>query len=89
MARESWTDERLDDLKGQMNERFGEIDQRFDRVETSVKEGFAQVNGDIRELRGDIKEMQRLTIHGFIGICTLMVTGFGIMLTAFVGLMAF
>lgn len=31
MARETWTDERLDDLKGQMNERF-------DRIEADVRE---------------------------------------------------
>jgi hypothetical protein len=41
MARESWTDERLDDLKDGMNERFDQVDKRFDRVEA-----------DIRELRG-------------------------------------
>jgi 23S rRNA C2498 (ribose-2'-O)-methylase RlmM len=41
MARETWTDERLDDLKGEMNERFNQVDKRLDRVEA-----------DIRELRG-------------------------------------
>jgi hypothetical protein len=122
MARESWTDERLDDFKGQMNERFDEVGQRFGRVETQMKEGFARVDkemkdgfarvdgemkegfnrvdeemkdgfarvdGDIRELRGDVKEMQRLMIHGFIGIVTLMVTGFGITISAFIGIVAF
>lgn len=111
MARESWTDERLDDLKEGM-------DQRFDRVEATIKEGFARVEGEmkegfaqvdemkegfvqakatsderftrldrefeqvvasIRELRGDIKGMQRLMVQGFFGICTLMVTCFGIL----------
>jgi hypothetical protein len=99
MARESWTDERLDDLKGQMNQRFDhvdaemnqrfdQVDQRFGRVETTMKEGFARVDGDIRELRGDIKETQRLMIHGFIGICTLMGTGFSIMIAG-IGILAF
>ncbi len=100
MARESWTDERLDDLKEGM-------DQRFDRVEATMKEGFARVDGmkeefvqakaasderftrvdreieqvvsSIRELGGDVKDMQRLMIQGFFGICTLMVTCFGIL----------
>jgi hypothetical protein len=42
--RESWTDERLDDfrtdvnrqfdeVKGDMNRRFGEVDKRFDKVD--------------------------------------------------------
>lgn len=51
MAREIWTDERLDDLKGQMNERF-------DRVEGDIKELRGDIKGlregDIKELRGDI-----------------------------------
>jgi hypothetical protein len=85
MARESWTDERLDDLKGQMIERFDRVDadmkDGFARVDKEMKEGFARVDGDIRELRGDIKEMQRLMIYGFVAIFTLMVTALGI--TAF------
>jgi hypothetical protein len=109
MARETWTDERLDDLKGQMIERFDQadadidrrfvqVDQRFDRVDGEVKEGFARVDkemkegfarvdGDIRELRGDVKEMQRLMVQGFIGICTLMGTGFAITMTG-IGILA-
>jgi hypothetical protein len=87
MARETWTDERLDDFKGQMNERFGHVDQHFVQVETTMKEGFARVDGDIRELRGDIKGMKRLMIQGFVGICTLMGTGFAITVTG-IGILA-
>jgi len=32
--RESWTDERLDDLKNEMNGRFDKLDARFDKLET-------------------------------------------------------
>jgi hypothetical protein len=31
--RESWTDERLDDLKSEMNGRFDKLDARFDKLE--------------------------------------------------------
>ncbi|HXR61253.1 MAG TPA: hypothetical protein VN732_08010 [Solirubrobacterales bacterium] len=51
MAREAWTDERLDDLKENVNQRFDEVDKRFDRldkrfdrVEADLKAGFAEVN---------------------------------------------
>lgn len=44
MARETWTDERLDDLAAGIDKRFDQVDQRFDRVEA-----------DIRELRSDMK----------------------------------
>jgi len=51
MAREAWTDERLDDLKENVNQRFDdvnrrfdEVDKRFDKVEAEMKAGFAEVN---------------------------------------------
>jgi hypothetical protein len=31
--RQSWTDDRLDDLSTRMEQRFDEVGQRFDRVE--------------------------------------------------------
>jgi ABC-type proline/glycine betaine transport system permease subunit len=33
MAREAWTDERLDDLKENVNQRFDAVDKRFDQVD--------------------------------------------------------
>jgi tetrahydromethanopterin S-methyltransferase subunit G len=53
MQRETWTDERLDDLSRRMDQRFDQVDQRFGRVE-----------GDLRELRGEIGEIRSL-IHRF------------------------
>lgn len=32
-VRESWTDERLDDFRGEVNRRFDEVDKRFDKLE--------------------------------------------------------
>lgn len=63
--RESWTDERLDDLKENVNERFDQVDKRFDQVDKR----FDRVEGEIGELR-------RLTFYGFLGLATMMVTGF-------------
>jgi hypothetical protein len=33
MAREAWTDERMDDLKENVNQRFDEVDKRLDQVD--------------------------------------------------------
>lgn len=59
MARETWTDERLDDLKGQ-------VEKGFDEVKGEVRE----VRGEVRELRTEMNarfdSMQRTMIIGFV-----------------------
>jgi DNA anti-recombination protein RmuC len=72
MAREAWTDERLDDLKKNVNQRFDEVDKRFDQVDKrfeQVDRRFDRVEADIRELRVDMK-------RGFDSIHRTMVLGF-------------
>ena len=44
MAREAWTDERLDDLKENVNQRFDEVDKRFDRMESGMNDRFDKVD---------------------------------------------
>lgn len=48
--RESWTDERLDDFRGEVNRRFdetrGEMNRRFDEVDRR----FDELSGQVREL---------------------------------------
>ena len=36
--RETWTDERLDDFKASVNQRFDEVDKRFDRIDADIRE---------------------------------------------------
>jgi hypothetical protein len=73
MAREAWTDERLDDLSAHVDKRFDQVDQRFEQVD----QRFDRVEADIRELRSDMKtgfaevngrfdSMQRTMIIGFV-----------------------
>jgi predicted nucleic acid-binding Zn-ribbon protein len=52
MARETWTDERLDDLATGIDRRFDQVDKRFDQVD----QRFDRVEDDIRELRSDMKK---------------------------------
>lgn len=37
MARETWTDERIDAFKENVNERFDQVDKRLDRIENSIE----------------------------------------------------
>jgi hypothetical protein len=36
--RESWTDDRLDDLKKSLNERFDQNDARLDRIDVDIRD---------------------------------------------------
>jgi predicted ribonuclease toxin of YeeF-YezG toxin-antitoxin module len=90
MEREAWTDQRLDDLKESVNQRFDQVDKRFDQVDKK----FEQVDTDIRELRSDMKTgfaeinarfdaMQRTMIIGFVSLVGTVVASVlgGILLT--------
>lgn len=55
MAREAWTDERLDDLTRRVDTGFGE-----------VKGEIREVKGEIRDLRSEIGQMQRTMVIGFV-----------------------
>jgi tetrahydromethanopterin S-methyltransferase subunit G len=75
MAREAWTDERLDDLKENVNQRFDAVDKRFDavdkrfdKIEAEMKAGFAEVNGRFDAIHGRIDSMQRTMIVCFSGM---------------------
>lgn len=75
MAREAWTDERLDDLKENVNQRFDQVDKRFDEVDKRfdrVDKRFDRVEADIRELRADVKDgfesMHRMMIIGIVTV---------------------
>jgi hypothetical protein len=66
MAREAWTDQRLDDLSANVDKRFDRVDHRFDRVEADIRE----VKGEIREFRAETNarfdSLQRTMIIGFV-----------------------
>ena len=70
--RDSWTDERLDDLKESMNERFDQVDRRFAQVDRQ----FAQVDARLDRVDTDIRELRKIMAQGFIATITIMVTCF-------------
>jgi flagellar capping protein FliD len=44
MVRETWTDERLDDLNKKVDHGFTKVDARFDRLEARMDAQFGQMN---------------------------------------------
>ncbi|HKO37021.1 MAG TPA: hypothetical protein VJU14_01495 [Solirubrobacterales bacterium] len=59
MARETWTDERLDDLANRM-------DKGFDEVKGEVKELRSEMNGRFAAVEARFDSMQRAMIIGFV-----------------------
>jgi uncharacterized protein YPO0396 len=63
--RKSWTDERLDDLRVEVDRRFNEVDRRFDRVET-----------ELQRINDRLDGMHRRMVHGFIAMTAAMMAGY-------------
>lgn len=72
--RESWTDARLDDFRG-------EVDRRFDKVEGKIHD----LRGEVRELRAEMKSgfesINRTMIHGVVALSASFIAGFAAMVT--------
>lgn len=61
MARETWTDERPDDLVKQVDKGFDEIKLEIRDLRAHTDRGFGEVKGEIRDLRA-------YTDRGFEGV---------------------
>jgi hypothetical protein len=74
VMRESWTDARLDDFRGEVN-------RRFDKVEGEVRD----LRGEVNELRSEMKSgfesINRTMIHGVIALSAAYIAGFAAVVT--------
>ena len=74
VMRESWTDARLDDFRG-------DVDRRFDKVEGDIGE----LRGEMRELRAEMKSgfeaINRTMLHGVIALSAAYIAGFAAIVT--------
>lgn len=63
MARDSWTDERLDDLKGTVDGGFAEMRTEFQNsraeFKAEMREMRAEFQKDMREMRSEFQEDMR------------------------------
>jgi hypothetical protein len=85
MARESWTDGRLDEFKESVNRRFDEVDKRFDQVDKR----FDQVDKQFAEVKGEIKELRQTMTHGFFVLVGINATSTLTLIGLMVGLKVF
>lgn len=83
MARESWTDERLDEFGKRMDERFDRSDERIKAVRLEMKqefgrvdERFEQVDKRLDRLADGLESVQRAVIFGSVTMSTAFVAGF-------------
>jgi hypothetical protein len=74
LMRESWTDARLDDFRGEVN-------RRFDKVEGDLRD----LRGEMNELRSEMKSgfesINRTMIHGVIALSAAYIAGFAAIVT--------
>lgn len=81
MAREVWTDERLDDLTKRVDKGFEAVDRRFEAVDRR----FEEVKGEIREVRGEVRELRTETNARFDSLQRTMIIGFAGIVASTVG----
>jgi hypothetical protein len=81
VMRESWTDARLDDFRGDVNRRFDGVDKRFDKVKGEIHD----LRGEVKELRGEMKSgfesINRTMLHGVIALSAAYIAGFAAIVT--------
>lgn len=69
---ESWTDERLDDFRGEVNRRFDDVDRQFDKVDRR----FDKVDRRFDKLEERFESTHRLLVYAVLGIATLVLAGY-------------
>src|SRR5689334_1574403 len=98
MARDVWTDERLDDLNERVDEGFKETREEFRAVRGEMREEFSLVRSEMRsefkgmrtevgEVRSEVNALARVILQLSVGLIGAMLVGFlGIMTTLIVKL---
>jgi hypothetical protein len=77
--RDSWTDERLDDFRGEVNRRFDAVDQRFEAVDRrfdAVDRRFEHIENRLDEINRAILEMNQTMLRFGGGAIATFVVGF-------------
>jgi tetrahydromethanopterin S-methyltransferase subunit G len=82
--RQSWTDERLDDFRGEVNRRFdelsGSVDHRFGEVDrrfNEVDRRFDNVDHELHRINDRLDGMSKAIVFGAISLTGGILAGFG------------
>jgi uncharacterized protein (DUF3084 family) len=91
-VREQWTDERLDDLKGEVGMLRTEMRDEFRAVRTEMREEFRAVRTEMREefsaVRHEIGSLRNEVHAGFASLQRTMIQFGGLLVAALIGLIA-
>ena len=74
--RESWTDERLDDFRSDVNRRFDEVGERFDGLERRMETGFGKCEVELHRINDRFDGLGKAIIFGSIALSTSCMAGF-------------
>lgn len=79
--REAWTDERLDDFRGEVNRRFdevdrqfGKVDKRFDKVDAQFDRVHDRLDGLHKILIFTVLSLMSATLAGYGALIALIIT---------------
>jgi hypothetical protein len=76
LMRESWTDERLDDFRDEVNRRFdkfeGEVDKKFDKVDKR----FDNVDHELNRVNDRLDAMHRVMVQAIVATFGSTLAGF-------------
>ncbi len=75
--RKSWTDERLDDFRVDVDRRFDDVDKRFDKVDKR----FDKVDRELTRVNDRLDDLYRAVFYGVIALTSAMLAGFAGMIT--------
>ena len=80
--RETWTDQRLDDLNQKVDAGFAKVDERFKQVDERFNEVNVRLDRFETRMDNDIRELRRMVVQGFFAMTTIMLTGFAALVAA-------
>lgn len=86
--RQSWTDDRLDDLKDNVSEFRAETKAEFAAVRTEMRDEFAAVRTEMRDGFGGVRAELRDVNARFDRLQQTMIASSGLIVAALVGLIA-
>ncbi|HEX2392934.1 MAG TPA: hypothetical protein VHI77_08450 [Solirubrobacterales bacterium] len=80
MARDSWTDDRLDDLNHRVDEGFTETRTEFRSLRSEMQEEFRAVRSEMQEefraVRSEMAAMHRTLVQAIVGGLAVTLVGF-------------
>ena len=80
--RESWTDERLDDFRADVDRRFDDVDRRFDKVDMEFRDLRTEMNARFDRVDARFDSLQRTLLQIAGGTIATLLAGFaGIIIT--------